>query len=95
MKRAIGFFSLVVLMAGILAAPLTSHAAYWSHGRVKVVSSFADLKVKVVDSFPDLKVRRVKCFPDHPGEWQFVTSNPDFTIKYVTYNEDIRIQFVD
>jgi hypothetical protein len=65
------------------------------HGRVKIVTSFPDLKVQVVSSFPDLKVKHVSSFPDSCGEWQFVTSFPDFKIQYVTSFPDIKIQFVE
>jgi hypothetical protein len=60
------------------------------YGRVQVVSSFGDIKV-AESSFPDLRVKSVsvatKC-----GEWQFVDSNPDFTIEYSSY-PDLRIEF--
>lgn len=63
-------------------------------GKVKVVTSFADIKVKVVTSFPDIKVKTVNAFPDHCGEWQFVESFPDFTIQYVESFPDVQVQFV-
>ncbi|MGN1281495.1 MAG: hypothetical protein ACI4UM_06285, partial [Succinivibrio sp.] len=34
------------------------------HGKVKIVSSSADIKVQVVDSFEDLKVKVVEHFPN-------------------------------
>lgn len=64
------------------------------YGKVKVVTSFADLKVKIVESFPDLEVKTVTSFPDRCGEWQFVESFPDFTIQFVENFEDISIKFV-
>ena len=64
-------------------------------GRVKVVTSFADIKVQVVDAFADLKVKKVSAFPDDIGEWQFVDSFPDFTIQFVDAFPDIKIKFVD
>ena len=43
-------------------------------GKVKVVSSFPDIKVKVVDSFPDLKVNqsRSTTLPIHSYTWNDV-----------------------
>jgi hypothetical protein len=64
------------------------------YGKVKVVTSFADLKVKIVNSFPDLEVKTVTSFPDKCGEWQFVETFPDFTIQFVENFEDISIKFV-
>ena len=64
-------------------------------GKVKVVSSFPDIKVQVVHSFPDLKVKVVDNFPDKIGEWKFVDNFPDFTIQFVNSFPDIKIQFVD
>lgn len=65
------------------------------YGKVKVVTSFADLKVKIVDSFPDLKVKTVSSFADKCGEWQFVESFPDFTIQFVESFPDLKIKFVE
>lgn len=64
-------------------------------GKVKIVTSFGDIKVQVVNSFPDLKVKVVERFPNKIGEWQFVESFPDFTIQYVDSFPDIKIQFVE
>lgn len=63
-------------------------------GKVKIVTSFADVKVQQVDSFPDLKVQVVTSFSDDCGEWEFVSSFPDFTIQYVESFPDVKIQFV-
>ncbi|MCC8034376.1 MAG: hypothetical protein LIO77_00375 [Rikenellaceae bacterium] len=65
------------------------------YGKVKVVSSFADIEVRVVESFPDLRVQVVNSFPDRCGKWEFVESFPDFTIKYVESFSDIDIKFVE
>jgi len=65
------------------------------HGKVKVVTAFADFKVQTVTAFPDIKVKKVTSFPDQCGEWQFVNAFPDFTIQYVTAFPDFTIQFVD
>jgi len=64
------------------------------YGKVKVVTSFPDIKVQVVTSFPDLKVKTVTSFPDSCGKWKFVESFPDFTIQYVTSFPDIKIEHV-
>lgn len=64
-------------------------------GRVRVVTSFPDIKIQVVNSFPDLKVKKVSGFPNKLGEWQFVTSGEDFTIQFVDSFPDIKIKFVD
>lgn len=64
-------------------------------GKVQIVESFPDIKVGIVTSFPDLKVKTVTSFPDDCGEWQFVTSFPDFTIQFVESFPDIEIQMVE
>lgn len=65
------------------------------HGKVKVVSSFADFKVQIVTSFPDIDVKTVTAFPNNCGEWEFVDTFPDFTIQYVDAFPDIKIRFVE
>jgi hypothetical protein len=74
--------------------PTCTYGGIRLYGKVKVVTSFADLKVKIVNSFPDLEVKTVTSFPDDCGEWQFVESFPDFTIQFVENFEDISIKFV-
>lgn len=64
------------------------------YGKVKVVSSFPDLKIKIVDSFPDLKVQVVTSFPDTCGKWQFVESFPDFKVQFVNSFPDLEIEYV-
>jgi len=64
-------------------------------GKVKVVTSFPDVKVQAVGAFPDLKVKIVSSFPDDCGEWSFVESFPDFTVQYVDSFPDVKIQFVE
>ena len=91
---------LVLLMAQTaLAASTVSRDGYFRGiklcGRVKVVTSFPDIKVQVVNSFPDLKVKVVESFPDHIGEWKFVESNEDFKIQFVDSFPDIKIQYVN
>lgn len=46
------------------------------HGKVKVVTAFADFKVQTVTAFPDFKVKKATCFPDQCREWQFVDAFP-------------------
>ena len=65
------------------------------NGKVKVVTSFPDLEVEIVTSFPDLKVKAVESFADRCGEWEFVDSFPDFTIKYVESFPDLTIEMVE
>lgn len=64
-------------------------------GRVKVVEHFPDINVKIDNYFPDLRVRRVNSLPLAIGEWQFVDSFEDFSIKFVEHFEDISITFDD
>ena len=66
----------------------------YSHGKVKVVNSFADYKVRVVSSNADLRIKQVSSFPDKQGEWQFVSSFPDFTIQFVDDFEDFTIEWI-
>lgn len=68
-------------------------------GRVRVVSSHENFRVRVVSFHEDLRVRRV----DHSGpsasfavgEWRFVDSHPDFTVRLVDDHEDFTIRYVD
>ena len=68
-------------------------------GRVRVVSSHENFRVRVVSSHEDLRVRRV----DHTGasasfavgEWKFVDSHPDFTVRFVDDHADFTIRYVD
>ncbi|MDR2205493.1 MAG: hypothetical protein LBE36_04990 [Flavobacteriaceae bacterium] len=65
------------------------------YGKVKIVDGFADFNVKIVENFSDIKVKIVTDFPDECGEWQFVDSFPDFTIKFVDNFPDFTVKFVD
>lgn len=65
------------------------------YGKIKIVTSFPDIKVKVVNSFPDLKVKIVDHFPDECGKWQFVENFPDLKVQFVESFPDIKVQFVD
>ncbi len=89
----------IMLFQGVAMAGAVTKDGYYNGirlaGKVKVVTSFPDIKVKIVDAFPDLKVKRVSAFPTDIGKWQFVTSGEDFTIQYVDSFPDIKIKFVD
>ena len=65
------------------------------YGKVKIVSSGADLKVKVVDNWQDISVKVVDNWADECGEWKFVDNWPDFTIQFVDNWEDLMVRFVD
>lgn len=65
------------------------------YGKIKVVTSFPDVKVKVVTSFPDLKVKKVTSFPDKCGLWQMADSFPDTKVQFVDSFPDVKIQYVD
>lgn len=81
-----------------MATDLPSDCTYEGtplHGRVQIVESFADFDVKVTTSFPDLNVKRVASFADECGEWIFVESFPDFTIRLVESFEDFSIRYVE
>ena len=64
------------------------------YGRVKIVDFLPDVTVKTASFFPDLRVQRVNMFASSCGQWQFVDSFPDFTIKFVDLFPDITIQYV-
>lgn len=65
------------------------------YGKIKIVSSWPDVKVKVVSSFPDLKVKTVTSFADSCGEWQMVESFPDLKVQFVDSFPDVTIQYVE
>jgi hypothetical protein len=60
-------------------------------GKVQYVDSFPDFKVKV-SYFPDLNVQETS-FPTSCGQWQVVTSFPDFKVQKVDYFEDFDIAY--
>jgi len=95
-----GVFALIIFLStsSALASPISGDGYFngirlW--GKVRVVTSFPDIKVQVVDAFPDLKVQKVTAFPDSLGKWQFVSVGEDFTIQYVDAFPEIKIKFVD
>ncbi len=51
-------------------------------------------KVQRVSSFPDLKVREKSSFANNCGEWQYVTSFPDFKVRFVNSFADFKVSFV-
>lgn len=65
------------------------------HGRVKVLEYNADFEVRVVRVHADLEVKKVTSLPLKCGEWQFVESSPDFTVRFVNANPDFTIRYVD
>jgi hypothetical protein len=64
------------------------------HGKVKIVTAFADIKVKASSAFEDLSVKKVTAFADDCGEWQIVDSFPDFTVQFVDAFPDVTIKWV-
>ena len=93
----VALFSLGAMFS-TMAAPINDAGYYEGirlSGKVRIVSSFGDVKVKGVNSFPDLRVKVVQSFPDDVGEWQFVEYGEDFTVQFVDSFPDITIQYVD
>ena len=102
MKKIIAIFTTLFIFAAIVpatAASVVSRDGYFKGirlcGKVKIVTSFPDIKVKIVDSFPDLRVKVVDSFPDDIGEWKFVTSGEDFKVQFVESFPDIKIKYVN
>lgn len=67
---------------------------------IKEVKSFEEIKVKIVTSFPDLKVFVTDRKSEAKGKdeiWYFdeSASKPDKKIKFVTAFEDIKIEYVN
>ncbi len=65
------------------------------YGKVKVVTSFPDIKVQIVKNFPDLKVQKVSNFANKCGKWQFVENFPDFKVQFVENFPDLKIKYVE
>ncbi len=97
---------LVALLATVAMPRATAHAGptvagnctlkgHKLFGKVKVVTTFPDLRVQVVDAFPDLKVQIVDNFPDKCGRWKMVDTFPDLKIQFVTTSPDLKIKFVN
>jgi len=96
--------SSILAVGLILGAPSSANAGkatgcfyngIYLAGKVKVVTSFPDIKIQLVKAFPDIKVQQVKAFPDKCGKWQFVNAFPDFKVQIVTAFPDIKVQFVN
>lgn len=61
------------------------------YGRVRVVSAGARFKIRIVRSNAMLQVKSVARQPANCGEWQFVSSKPNFTVQIVLSGEDFTI----
>ncbi len=88
----------VAVLPAYAASKVSSQCTYKGirlNGKVKVVERGGDIKVQVKSSFPDLKVQQVTSFPNKCGQWQFVTSFPDFTVQFVDSFPDITIKYVN
>ncbi len=64
------------------------------YGKVKIVTSFPDIKVQKVNAFQNLSVQMVDVFPDVCGKWQIVDTFSDFTVQFVNAFPDITIKEV-
>lgn len=99
----IGLVMLLFCLSSFNAsAPVTSDGFFRGirlAGRVQVVSSHEDFRVRVVSSHEDLRVRQVEHTGSSSsfavGEWRFVDSHPDFTIRIVEDHPDFTIRYVD
>ncbi len=60
-------------------------------GKICVVNAFPDYKVRVDSSGPDIWVNVVYTEPSKPGQWQFVSAFPDYTIQFVDAFEDFSV----
>ena len=63
------------------------------YGRVKVVENHPVFMVKIVVHHADLQVKKVNYHSKLCGDWYFVDSHPDFTVKFVDSHEDFKIKF--
>ena len=71
-------------------------------GKVQVVTTsggrptdrIPTFKVQRVSSFSDLKVREKSSFATKCGEWQYVTSRPQFKVRFVNSSADFKVSFV-
>jgi len=61
------------------------------YGRVRVVSAGARFKIRLLGTNAALQVKTVKHQPVSCGEWQFVSSKPNFTVQIVRSGEDFTI----
>jgi hypothetical protein len=88
-------FALILLAADAEITQACTLDGVALYGEVQVVDSFADFDVQRVHSFADLKVKSMESFANSCGEWTFVESFPDFTIRYVNSFPDFTITLVD
>lgn len=65
------------------------------YGKVRVVDSMEDYKVRIVEIAEDLRVRKVTMWASSPGQWEMVTFNEDFKVRFVDFGEDFKIRFVE
>ena len=94
------FLSLIFLSTALFvqAEDITSNCTFQGiplYGRVKIVNTNQDFNVKLVDFASNLRVKRTAVPPITCGEWQFVDTKPDFTVKFVDFAWDFTIQYVD
>lgn len=60
-------------------------------GKICVVNAFPDYKVRVDNSAPDIRISVVHAAANMPGQWQFVSAFPDYTIQFVDAFEDFSV----
>jgi len=71
-------------------------------GKVQVVTTslgrstdrIPTFSVQRVSSFADLKVKEKSSFATKCGEWQYVTSFPQFKVRFVNSFADFKVSFV-
>lgn len=64
------------------------------YGRImKVTDNNYDFKIKEVSSNAKLDVAIVSANPSEKGKWQWVTNNPQFTVKVVPNGEDFTVRY--
>jgi hypothetical protein len=98
MKKLLFLTALFLVFASVDAKAVNSDCTYKGkklYGRIKIVTSFPDVKVKIVSSFPDVKVKQVQSFADRCGLWHVVDSFPDLKVQFVDSFPDITIKYVD
>ena len=88
------FIPTIFLFAGGISKSDCTYKGKKLYGKIKLVTSFPDIKVQVVSSFPDLKVQKVTSFPNSCGKWQIVESFPDLKVQIVNSFPDVKIKYV-
>jgi hypothetical protein len=61
---------------------------------VRIVTDLEDFRVRITDTDPDIRVHITQT-PIRCGEWDTVSCNENFRIKFVDFAEDFSIQFSD